>query len=71
MYTMLWLKMPFVDFEKKEYAHCSFFQTLNRKKSLKTPREQPEYVHRRRTDNTMSKRKKSTKGQTTMHKTHT
>jgi hypothetical protein len=38
------------------------------KKSLKTPKGQPESVYRRRTDNTMARRK-STKGQTTIYKT--
>ena len=39
------------------------------KKSLKIPKGQSESVYRRRTDNTMAKRK-STKGQTTAHKTY-
>ena len=39
------------------------------KKSLKTPKGQPETTHRRRTDNTTAKRK-STKGQTTINKTY-
>ena len=39
------------------------------KKSLKIPKGQSESVHRRRTDNTMAKRK-STKGQTTIYKTY-
>jgi hypothetical protein len=39
------------------------------KKSLKIPKEQSETVYRRRTDNTMAKRK-STKGQTTIYKTY-
>jgi hypothetical protein len=39
------------------------------KKSLKIPKGQSEYVYRRRTDNTMAKRK-STKGQTTINKTY-
>ena len=38
------------------------------KKSLKIPKGQSEFVYRRRTDNTMAKRK-STKGQTTIYKT--
>jgi hypothetical protein len=37
-------------------------------KSLKIPKRQSESVYRRRTDNTMAKRK-STKGQTTIYKT--
>ena len=37
-------------------------------RSLKIPKGQPETVYRRRTDNTMVKRK-STKGQTTVYKT--
>ena len=37
------------------------------KKSLKIPKGQSESVYRRRTDNTMVKRK-STKGQTTINK---
>ena len=39
------------------------------KKSLKIPKGQSETVYRRRTDNTMAKRK-STKGQTTIYKTY-
>jgi hypothetical protein len=39
------------------------------KKSLKIPKGQSESVYRRRTDNTMAKRK-STKGQTTINKTY-
>ena len=38
------------------------------KKSLKIPKGQSETVYRKRTDNTMAKRK-STKGQTTIDKT--
>jgi len=38
------------------------------KKSLKIPKGKSETVYRRRTDNTMAKRK-STKGQTTIYKT--
>jgi hypothetical protein len=37
--------------------------------SLKLPKEQSESVYRRRTDNTMAKRKR-TKGQTTIYKTY-
>ena len=40
---------------------------LTFKKSLKIPKGQSESVYRRRTDNTMAKRK-STEGQTTIHK---
>jgi hypothetical protein len=39
------------------------------KKSLKIPKGQSKSVYRRRTDNTMAKRK-STKGQTTIYKTY-
>jgi hypothetical protein len=39
-------------------------------KSLKIPKGLSESVYRRRTDNTMAKRK-STKGQTTIYKTYT
>ena len=39
------------------------------KKNLKIPKGQSETVYRRRTDNTMAKRK-STKGQTTIDKTY-
>ena len=39
------------------------------KTSLKIPKGPSESVHRRRTDNTMAKRK-STKGQTTINKTY-
>jgi len=40
------------------------------KKSLKIPKGQSESVNRRRTDNTMAKRK-STERQTTIYKTYT
>jgi hypothetical protein len=39
------------------------------KKSLKIPKGQSESVYRRRTDNTITRRK-STKGQTTIYKTY-
>ena len=39
------------------------------KKSFKIPKGQSESVYRRRTDNTMAKRK-NTKGQTTIYKTY-
>jgi hypothetical protein len=39
------------------------------KKSLKIPKGQSETVYRKRTDNTMAKRKR-TKGQTTIDKTY-
>ena len=39
------------------------------KKSLKIPKGQSESIYRRRTDNTMAKRK-STKGQTMIYKTY-
>jgi len=39
------------------------------KKSLRIPKGQSESVYRRRTDNTMAKRK-STKGQTTINKAY-
>jgi hypothetical protein len=39
------------------------------KKGLKIPKWQSESVYRRRTDNTMAKRKR-TKGQTTIYKTY-
>jgi hypothetical protein len=50
------------------YLH-PFLPTCD-KKSLKIPKGQSESVYRRRTDNTMAKRK-STKGQTTIYKTYT
>jgi len=37
---------------------------------MKIPKGQSESIYRRRADNTMAKRK-STKGQTTIHKTYT
>jgi hypothetical protein len=40
------------------------------KKSLKISKELSESINRKRTDNTMAKRK-STKGQTTIYKTYT
>jgi hypothetical protein len=43
---------------------------VNIKKSLKIPKGQSESVYRRRTDNTMVKRK-GTKGQTMIYKTYT
>ena len=42
---------------------------LTFKKSLKIPKGKSESVYRRRTDNTMAKRK-NTKGQTTIYKTY-
>ena len=45
------------------------YQGSNHKKSLKIPKEKSESVNRRRTDNTMAKRK-NTKGQTTINKTY-
>jgi hypothetical protein len=50
---------------------CLHLYTLMRvnKKSLKIPKGQSETVYRRRTDNTIVKRK-STKGQTTIDKTY-
>jgi hypothetical protein len=45
------------------------YKDLVRKKSLKISKGQSESVYRRRTDNTMAKRK-STKGQTTTYKTY-
>ena len=64
----------------REYRKGNQKQTMQRnwlhrelnvtKKSLKIPKGQSESVYRRRTDNTMAKRK-STKGQTTIYKTCT
>jgi hypothetical protein len=42
---------------------------VNAKKCLKIPKEQSESIYRRRTDNTMAKRK-STKEQTTIYKAY-
>jgi hypothetical protein len=42
---------------------------ITHEKSLKIPKGQSDSVYRRRTDNTMAK-KKSTKGQTTIYKTY-
>jgi hypothetical protein len=52
-------------------SYMSYLQQCTKiiKKSLKIPKGQPETVYRRRTDNTMAKRK-STKGQTTIDKTY-
>jgi hypothetical protein len=55
-------------------SDCSFgifklFLLKNNKKSLKIPKEQTEAIKRRRTNNTIVKRK-STKGQTTIYKTY-
>jgi hypothetical protein len=50
------------------YKELKTDHTYYTKKSLKIPKGQPETVYRRRTDNTMAKRK-STKGQTTVYKT--
>ena len=47
--------------------NAPFFNSI--KMTLKIPKEQSESVYRRRTDNTMAKRK-STKGQTTIYKTY-
>ena len=48
---------------------CVCIFSIKNKKSLKIPKGQPDSVYRRRTDNTMAKRK-STKGQTTIYKTY-
>jgi hypothetical protein len=71
-------------YSKKEIVNCKdwiqskcilsshflhVYITNLRKKSLKIPKGQSESVFRRRTDNTMAKRK-STKGQTTNHKAY-
>jgi hypothetical protein len=45
------------------------YNTYFIEKSLKIPKGQSESVYRRRTDNTMAKRKR-TKGQTTINKTY-
>ena len=47
----------------------SFLASENSKKNLKISKRQSESVYRRRTDNTMAKRK-STKGQITIYKTY-
>jgi hypothetical protein len=69
---LLWVLVKVLVARPKELPSMSsmlpILCVLYRKKSLKTPMGQPEYVHRRRTNNTMSKRKKPTKGQTTIHK---
>jgi hypothetical protein len=44
-------------------------KSVDDKKRVKIPKGQSESVYRRRTDNTMAKRK-STKGQTTINKTY-
>ena len=46
-----------------------YFVEITNKKRLKIPKGQSESVYRRRTENTMAKRK-STKGQTTINKTY-
>jgi len=45
-------------------------ETGRKKKSLEIPKGQSESLYRRRTDNTMTKRKR-TKGQTTIYKRYT
>ena len=50
-------------FSLKFSTHFHRFRRLSCKKSLKTPKKQPEAGSRRKTHNTMTKRKK-TKGQT-------
>jgi hypothetical protein len=60
------MRHSFIFLPKEE---CNWLKTRNNKKSLKIPKEQSETVYRRRTDNTMAKRK-STKGQTTIDKTY-
>jgi hypothetical protein len=52
--------------ENQSYWNSNF---IIYKKSLKIPKGQSESVYRRRTENTMAKRK-STKGQTTIYKTY-
>ena len=58
-----WLPVWYRQKWLKEFANRIF------KKSLKIPKGQSESVYRRRTDNTMAKRKR-TKGQTTIYKTY-
>jgi hypothetical protein len=60
------MRHSFIFLPKEE---CNWLKTRNNKKSLKILKEQSETVYRRRTDNTMAKRK-STKGQTTIDKTY-
>jgi hypothetical protein len=58
-----------VVFKKKKIKGYWNSNFIIYKKSLKIPKGQSESVYRRRTDNTMAKRK-STKGQTTIYKTY-
>jgi hypothetical protein len=51
------------------FSDCSQI-FISTEKSLKIPKGQSESEYRRRTDNTMAKRK-NTKGQTTIYKTYT
>jgi hypothetical protein len=51
------------------FGNASFENDKNSKKSLKIPKGQSETVYRRRTDNTMAKRK-GTKGKTTNDKAY-
>ena len=50
-------------------VHLLTNPVITHEKSLKIPKGQSDSVYRRRTDNTMAK-KKSTKGQTTIYKTY-
>jgi hypothetical protein len=66
--TDLWLSMTF-SFDSIVVVYVELPCELSKKKSLKIPKGQSETVYRRRTDNTMAKRKR-TKGQTTIDKTY-
>ena len=69
MFTAKFSAIKLFVFKKKKikcYWNSNF---IIYKKSLKIPKGQSESVYRRRTDNTMVKRK-STKGQTTIYKTY-
>ena len=60
--------MSMIDCNKLRYVGTVNFMKVCIRMSLKIPKGQSESVYRRRTDNTMAKRK-STKGQTTIYKT--
>jgi hypothetical protein len=69
LFTAKLSAIKLVVFKKKKIKGYWNSNFIIYKKSLKIPKGQSESVYRRRTDNTMAKRK-STKGQTTIYKTY-
>ena len=63
-------RIPFINLSfnnipsyQMKWHHISLSNTKNNKKSLKIPKEQSESVNRKRTDNTIAKRKSAKHGQ--------